>query len=128
MLRLIADRVADNPDALALLAAGRRPLTYGRLHDEISEQARLLRAIGISKDDRVALLLPSGSEAALSFLATSAIAGCAPLNPICTANELDAALSHLEPKLLIASPELDVDKRAVAAKHRVRIVTAAPAL
>src|SRR5262249_51740190 len=110
ILRSIADRVADNPGAFALVAAGRRPLTYVRLYDEILEQAGLLRAIGIGKEDRVALLLPNGPEAALSFLAISTIAACAPLNPICTANELDASLSHLEPKLLIASPDLDVEK------------------
>jgi acyl-CoA synthetase (AMP-forming)/AMP-acid ligase II/thioesterase domain-containing protein/acyl carrier protein len=128
MLHLIADRVADDPDAFALLAPGRAPLTYARLYAEICENARLLRAIGISKEDRVALLLPNGPEAVLSFLATSAISVCAPLNPACTVNELDAALSLLKPKALIASPDLDVEKRALAAKHGIRMVTAAPAL
>src|SRR5207249_4972181 len=99
-----------------------------RLHAEIWEHARRLRAIGISKKDRVALLLPNGPEAALSLLATSTVSICAPLNPICTVNELDAALSHLGPKALIASPDLDVERQAVAAKHGIRLVTATPAL
>ena len=128
MLRLISDRTVDYPSAFALLAPGRPPLTYARLRDEIREHAHALRAIGIGKEDRVALLLPNGPEAALSFLATSAISVCAPLNPGCTANELDTSLSHLKPKALIASPALDVEKHALAAKHEVSVVTAIPDL
>src|SRR5262249_32031002 len=74
------------------------------------------------------LLLPNGPEAAVGFLATSAICVCAPLNFVCTANELDAALSHLKAKVLIASRELDAEKRAVAVKHGISVITATPAL
>jgi acyl-CoA synthetase (AMP-forming)/AMP-acid ligase II/thioesterase domain-containing protein/acyl carrier protein len=126
MLCLITDPVADDPAAVALLAPGRAPLTYARLYAEISKHADMLRAIGISTEDRVALLLPNGPEAALSFLAIAAIAACAPLNPVCTAHELDAALSRLKPKLLIAAPDVDNEKHAIAAKHGIGVVTATP--
>lgn len=128
MLRLIADHADHNPAAVALLAPGRVPLTYARLHAEIREHAHVLGALGIGREDRVALLLPNGPEAAVGFLATSAICVCAPLNSVCTANEIDAALFHLKPKVLIASPDLDAGKRAVAAKHGISVVTATPAL
>jgi acyl-CoA synthetase (AMP-forming)/AMP-acid ligase II len=128
MLRLIADHADHNPTAFALLAPGRVPLTYARLHAEIREHTRVLGAIGISREDRVALLLPNGPEAAVGLLATSAISVCAPLNSVCTANEIDAALSQLKPKVLIASPDLDAEKRAVAAKHGISVITATPAL
>src|SRR5215472_16494415 len=98
MLRLIADQAAINPEALALLAPDRPPLTYARLYTEVREHARLLRAIGINRQDRVALFLPNGPEAALSFLATSVVAICAPINPVFTTSEFDAALSSLQPK------------------------------
>jgi acyl-coenzyme A synthetase/AMP-(fatty) acid ligase len=78
MLSLVA---VTNPTALALLAPGRAPLTYTRLYAEISKHADMLGAIGISKEDRVALLLPNGPETALSFLATGSIAACAPPQP-----------------------------------------------
>src|ERR1700676_4082771 len=100
MLRLIADQAAINPEALALLAPDRLPLTYAPLYAEVYEHARLLRAIGINQKDRVALFLPNGPEAALSFLATSAVSICAPLNPIFATSEFDAALSSLQPKAL----------------------------
>jgi oxalate---CoA ligase len=128
MLRLIADHADHNPTAFALLAPGRVPLTYARLHAEIREHTRVLGAIGISREDRVALLLPNGPEAAVGLLATYAISVCAPLNSVCTANEIDAALSQLKPKVLIASPDLDAEKRAVAAKHGISVITATPAL
>jgi acyl-CoA synthetase (AMP-forming)/AMP-acid ligase II/thioesterase domain-containing protein/aryl carrier-like protein len=126
MLQLIADQAAKNPAACALLAPGRLPLTYARLYVEIQKHARVLRAIGISNEDRVALLLPNGPEAALGFLATSVVCGCAPLTPTCSANELDAALSRIKPKALIASLDLDAEKRATVAKHAINMIAASP--
>jgi oxalate---CoA ligase len=88
----------------------------------------VLAAIGIRREDRVALLLPNGPEAAVGFLASAAISVCAPLNPVSTASEIDAALSQLKPKVLIASPDLDAAKRTVAERHGIRVITATPAL
>jgi oxalate---CoA ligase len=123
---LIADQAVDNPAAFALLAPGRTPLTYKRLYAEIREHAHVLRAMGINREDRISLLLPNGPEAAVSFLATSTICVCAPLNPVCTVHEVDIALSRLKPRVLIAFPDLDPEKRAVAAKHGISVVTATP--
>jgi long-subunit acyl-CoA synthetase (AMP-forming) len=126
MLRLIADQAAKNPAAFALLAYRRLPLMYVRLYAEIQKHAHVLRAIGISNEDRVALLLSNGPEAALGFLATATVCGCAALIPTCSANELDAALSRIKPKALIASPDLDAEKRATVAKHPISVITASP--
>jgi acyl-CoA synthetase (AMP-forming)/AMP-acid ligase II len=98
MLRLIANHANRNPAAVALVALGRPSLTYALLCPEIEEHAQTLRAVGLGKEDRVALLLPNGPEGALGFIATSTICVCLPLNPLCTANELDIALSHPKPK------------------------------
>jgi acyl-CoA synthetase (AMP-forming)/AMP-acid ligase II len=124
----IAGQSSDNPDAVALLAPERQPLTYERLYAEVWKHAHVLRAIGINREDRIALLLPNGPEAAVGLLATSAIAVCAPLNFVCTTNELDAALSYLKPKVLIALPDLAAEKRAVAARHGISVITATPEL
>jgi acyl-CoA synthetase (AMP-forming)/AMP-acid ligase II len=126
MLRLIADQAAINPEALALLAPDRLPLTYDRLYAEVYQHARLLRAIGINRKDRVALFLPNGPEAALSFLATSAVAICAPLNPAFATSEFDAVLSSLQPKALIANPNLSLEMRAVAEKRGIILVLRQP--
>jgi hypothetical protein len=52
----------------------------------------LLRSTADKRPRRAADELPNGPEAAVGFLATSAICVCAPLNFVCTANEIDAAL------------------------------------
>lgn len=102
MLRLIADHADRNRAAGALLAPARPSLTSMRLCAETGGHAQILRAIGLGKEDRVALLLPDGPKRALGFLATPTICVCAPRNPLSTANELDTTLSHLKPKVLIA--------------------------
>jgi oxalate---CoA ligase len=96
MLRLIADHADRNPAAVALLAPARPSLTY----------AQILRAIGLGKEDRVAFLLPNGPKGAPGFLATSTVCVFSPVNPMCVANELATALSHLKPKVLVAWPTL----------------------
>jgi oxalate---CoA ligase len=104
MLRLIADHADRNPAAVAMLAPGRRSLTYARLCAEIEEHAHILRALGLGKEDRVALPLPNGPEGAPGFLAPSTVSVFSPVNPTCMANELATALSHLKPKVLVARP------------------------
>ena len=106
---ILADLAAQTPAAPAVLAPGRPPLTYGRLHAETQAHARALGSMGIRREDRVAVLLPNGSEAAVSFLAVSAISACAPLNPISKANEIEAALCNIKPKAIIVGPELDAE-------------------
>jgi acyl-CoA synthetase (AMP-forming)/AMP-acid ligase II len=125
MLTLVADHAARNPDAISVLAPGRAPLTYARLHAQIRAHAHLLHAIGISDDDRVALLLANGPDTAVCLLAISAVSVCAPLNPVCTADELNAALSLLKPRVLVVSLDLDDERRAIAAKHRISLITVA---
>jgi oxalate---CoA ligase len=125
---LVAERAARSPAALALLAPGRTPLTYARLHAQIQRHARLLGAAGIRAEDRVALMVPNGPEAAVGLLATSTVSVCAPLTPGCTPGELHAVLSRLKPKILIARPDLDSEKRAIATKHGTVVITATPDL
>jgi oxalate---CoA ligase len=124
MLRLIADHAERDPATVALLTRGRPSLTSTCA--EIGEHAQIRRAIDFGKEDRVALLLPNGPEGALGFLANPGVCVCAPLKPMCTANEL--ALSRLKPKLLIAWSDPEGERRAVATKHGMSVMMATPAL
>src|SRR5260370_7362548 len=56
------------PDAPAILAPGRAPLTYGHLYQHIEEMERRLRAMGIGRHDRVAIVLPNGPELPVAIL------------------------------------------------------------
>jgi hypothetical protein len=44
------------PDAPAILAPGRAPLTYYRLYQHIDEMERRLRAMGMGRHDRIELV------------------------------------------------------------------------
>src|SRR5712675_1888477 len=69
------------PDAPAILAPGRAPLSYGRLYQHIDKMGCTLRAAGIGGRDRVAVVLPNGPEMPVAILAVAACATCAPVNP-----------------------------------------------
>src|SRR3979490_2185514 len=69
------------PDAPAILAPGRAPLTYGRLYQHIDRARRALRAQGIGHRDRVAVMLPNGPEMTVAVLTVATSAACAPMNP-----------------------------------------------
>src|SRR6516165_4789166 len=95
------------PDAPAILAPGRAPLTYGRLYQHIDKMGRALRATGIGRRDRVAVVLPNGPELAVAILTVEAIAVCAPLNPAYGTEELGSYLADLRPRALITQPGVD---------------------
>ncbi len=84
------------PEALALVAPERTPLTYGRLYTHIGYVGRALRTMGIHCNDRVALVLPNGPEMAVAFLSIAASATCVPLNPASSAAEFDFSLTALQ--------------------------------
>src|SRR6266852_5130245 len=89
------------PDAPAILAPGRAPLTYSRLYQHIEKTGRALRAMGIGHRDRVAVVLPNGPEMAVAVLSVAASAACAPINPAYEAEELDRYFADLRLRALI---------------------------
>ncbi len=95
LLRLVADHADRNPAAAALLAQGCPSLTTMRLCVETGEHAQILRAIRLGQEDRVALLCRMDRREGSALTPTRCV--CAPLNPLCTTNELDTTLSHLMP-------------------------------
>ena len=50
------------PGAPAILALGRAPLTYGCLYQQVDKVGHALRAMGIGRHDRVAIVLPNFSR------------------------------------------------------------------
>jgi acyl-CoA synthetase (AMP-forming)/AMP-acid ligase II/aryl carrier-like protein len=123
LLQVQAER---HPDALAILAPGRAPLTYGRLHRHIDQVMQTLHALGLGRHDRIALVLPNGPEMAVAFLAVAASATCAPLNPTYSADELDLALAQLRTKALLIQAGMDSPGRAVARARGLCIIELSP--
>ena len=95
---------AGEPESAAIAAPGRAPLTYSELRGEIERLAGQLRALGISRNDRVAIVLPDGPEMAVAFLAVASCATAAPLNPGYREREFRFYLDDLGAKALITRP------------------------
>ena len=57
---LVSAWAQATPDAVAVAAPGRAPLTYGRLLRQIEETARALNEMGLGRTTRVAVVLPNG--------------------------------------------------------------------
>src|SRR5215831_3592246 len=116
------------PDAPAILAPGRAPLTYGRLYQQVENTGRALRAMGIGRHDRIVVTLPNGPEMAVAILTAAASAVCVPMNPAYQAEELDAYFAYLRPRALIAQAGIDSPARGVALSRGVRVIELSAAL
>jgi acyl-CoA synthetase (AMP-forming)/AMP-acid ligase II/acyl carrier protein len=99
--QLIEYQAKYSSDSIAILALDRQPLEFGQLYQFLQTTAGQLNGLGIGRNDRVAIVLPNGPEMAVAFLAVTAAATCAPLNPAYTAPEFDFYLADLEIKALL---------------------------
>lgn len=95
----------DHPaDATALITTHRR-WSYGDLTAAVHELAGAMRADGL-RGERVALMLPNGSDAVLAYLACFASgAVAAPFNSRYAAPEVAGALRRARPRWLIVHPD-----------------------
>jgi acyl-CoA synthetase (AMP-forming)/AMP-acid ligase II len=87
--------------AIALVAPGRDPMTFGELRATIHRLAGQLRALGVDREDRVVIVLPNGPDMAITFLAVASCATAAPLNPKYRTDEFQFYMSDLGAKALI---------------------------
>ena len=106
-------------DDIAIAAPDRAPLTYGGLRDQVGRTGDALAQAGIGRGDRVAIVLPNGSEMATAFLATAAHATAAPLNPAYRVDEFAFYLEDLRAKALIL--EAGAESPAIEAAKRVGV-------
>ena len=125
-LRSLLSRGAD--PAPAISAPGRRPLSFQALRALIDRTLSDLNALGIGRNERVAIVLNNGPEMATCFAACACGVTSAPLNPAYRHDEFEFYLSDLHAKALIveqgsASPAIGV---AEALGIRVLDLVASP--
>ena len=125
LLRARAERI---PTAPAIVAPGRRPLTYRTLWEHVGHAAGALRAAGFGRNDRVALVLPNGPEMAVACLAAMAATACAPLNPSYSEEELGHYMAGVGAKALIIQAGVPSPARALARRGGLPIMELAPVL
>ena len=101
LLDYLSQAAREQPDAPALLFKG-ATVTYGELERLSDAWAAALVALGVSRGDRVALLLPNCPQFFIAeFGAWKMGAIVAPLNPIYTEHELEGALIDCEIQTIV---------------------------
>ena len=125
---LLGAQAKQTPDAVAIASPQRRPLTYGQLVEQVGYTIGSLRAMGIGRNDRIAIVLPNGPEMAVAFLGVSSGAISAPLNPACREAEFDFYLSDLNAKAVIVQSSVDSPAISVAQRLGVPIIRLTAAL
>jgi acyl-CoA synthetase (AMP-forming)/AMP-acid ligase II len=110
------------PEAPAILAPGRTPLSYARLHRQVEDMGRALRTMGIGRRDRVAVILPNGPELMVAILTVAAGAVCAPMNPTYETRELDRYFADLQPRALLTAKGFESPAREVALARDIPII------
>jgi acyl-CoA synthetase (AMP-forming)/AMP-acid ligase II len=128
MADTLPDLIAGHPDDAPAIGAPDRPwLSYGALRALIAETRASLRAAGVGPGaaaggGRVAIVLPNGPEMAAAFVAVSASATAAPLNPAYREDEFDFYLADLGAAALVVADGYDGPALSVAAKRGVRVL------
>ena len=110
----------------AILGLERRPLGYARLFEHCAATMTLLNGAGISRGNRVAVVLPNGPEMATCFLAVTIGASCAPLNPTYRRSEFEFYFSDLAPRALIVQEGIESPAIEVAQARGIRIIRLRP--
>jgi len=133
---------AETLDALLQHGSGAAPafgtpgapsLTYDALRALVGATVQRLNRWGVGRNDRVAIVLPSGPQMAAALCAVAAGATAAPLNPAYRADEFHFYLTDLQPKMLIVeasvpSPARSIDFKVdyVSGRHCVCVGWGAP--
>lgn len=123
---LLARQARHSPNSAAVLAPGRRPLTFERLLSRVDEVLRSLGSLNIERNDKVAIVLPNGPEMALAFLSIACSAVAAPLNPAYTAAEFEFYLSDLDARALIVQAGVASPAIEVARRRGIRVIEIVP--
>ncbi|MFQ5852308.1 MAG: AMP-binding protein [Candidatus Binatia bacterium] len=126
----IPERVAFwadyTPNASALIAFGRPPLSYRRLWQQVCEVVEALNMFGLGRDSRIAIVLPNGAEMLVAFLGASAGSVSAPLNTGYKAQEFKFYLTDLKANALIAQAGHSTPARSVAESLRIPVIDLVP--
>ncbi len=119
----IHELLADKPAAaVAFVGSGCPSLTYGGLREHVERTVVSLNRLGIGRNDRVAIVLPNGTEMASTFVAIAAGTTSAPLNPAYRADEFEFYLSDLKAKALVVERGGTSPALGVATKLKIPVI------
>jgi acyl-CoA synthetase (AMP-forming)/AMP-acid ligase II/acyl carrier protein len=114
------------PQNPAILALQKQPLPYFQLGDHLNRISSLLHKWNFSPEDRIALVLPNGPEAATAFLAISSVCACAPLNPGYPQSDFVFSMQDLHVKALVTSFGAEHPAQLAASALRLPVIHLIP--
>ena len=100
---LIDDFGASQPDAIYAVFEDGGQWTYAALRDLVVRKAAGLQKLGVSREDHVAVWLPNGREALITFYAINYLGGVfVPFNTAYRGMILEHVLANSDAKVLVA--------------------------
>jgi acyl-CoA synthetase (AMP-forming)/AMP-acid ligase II len=111
---------ADSHTAIIVPELGIR-VTYDSLRQQVLAMANALASAGIRRGDAVAIALPNGLPAIVSFLAASIAGTAAPLNPAYPYEELLFFLGDTDARVLLCPPVGAEFARSAAADRKIPV-------
>jgi acyl-CoA synthetase (AMP-forming)/AMP-acid ligase II len=111
---------ADSHTAVIVPELGIR-VTYESLRHQVLTMADALASAGIRRGDAVAIALPNGLPAIVSFLAASIAGTAAPLNPAYPYEEFLFFLGDTDAKILLCPPVGSEFVRSAAADRKIPV-------
>lgn len=111
-----------HPDAPAILAPGREPLSRAALRAQVDAAGATLAALGYGRGNRIGVAIADGPDAAVAMLTAMIFATCAPLDPRLGATACRQAFEQLRLDALIAAEGDDSPIAAAAAAQRLPVL------
>ena len=108
-------QVAPDRDTAVILPEAGIRVTYGSLREQVLTMAGALAAAGIERGHRIAIVLPNGLPAIVSFLAASIAGTAAPLNSGYREEEFRFYLDDTAARVLLCPPDGAEEARKAAA-------------
>ena len=125
--RTVAELLAGGEGKSPAIGAPKRKwLSYSQLRALVERTVVALNAMGIGRNDRVAIVLNNGPEMATAFLSVAAGATTLPLNPGYRADAFEYYLADLKAKALIVEGAIDSPARSAAAALHIPIIELHP--
>ena len=113
---------ADSHTAIIVPELGIR-VTYDSLRQQVLAMANALASAGIRRGDAVAIALPNGLRAIVSFLAASIAGTAAPLNPAYPYEEFLFFLNDTNARILLCPPVGAEFARSAAADRKIPVLS-----
>ena len=125
---LLAEVARRNPEGCALYAPGSSPARYGEILGRRDEVVQQLNRLGVSRNDRLAVVLSNGPELAAAFLAVQLGGHSRPLNPDYTELEFDFYLADLKARAVVVRQGTPSPARDAARRLNIKVIELSPVI